>query len=104
MLNLPSHLWYVSGTAKELLRHSCATPSLLYSLHGIMSIDKFAGYLDVSFHVITISAILNEAIASGYGIRAQPYVPSALALLFRASPSRSHIVFCTLHSDYTRTC
>jgi len=76
-LNLPSHLWYMSGDKMEVMRHTLAVlrPGMA------LSIDKLTGYLDVSCHVIVTSAILNEVFASGYGMSTVLCIVSSGALV-----------------------
>mmetsp|Transcript_17478 Transcript_17478/g.19760 ORF Transcript_17478/g.19760 Transcript_17478/m.19760 type:complete len:221 (+) Transcript_17478:188-850(+) len=76
-LNLPSHLWYISGDKIEVMRHTLAVlrPGMA------MSIDKLTGYLDVSCHVIATSAILNEVFASGYDMSAVLCIVSSATLV-----------------------
>ena len=76
-LNLPSHLWYISGDKMEVMRHTLAVlrPGMA------LSIDKLTGYLDVSCHVIATSAILNEVFASAYGMSTVLCIVSSAALV-----------------------
>jgi hypothetical protein len=99
-LNLPAHLWYITGDAMEVIRHalSVAQPG-----EGLSS-DKLTAYFDVLCHTIAASALLNEVITSGCSMSIALCIVSFAVLVACINTKISvHVVHTARRHEQDRT-